>query len=189
MSTSTPLPLLLRRAAVATAAAAAALTSVPATALAAPLPLPLPEREHRAAPEGSAPGGPVHDPVGRPGDGAGAGEAEEPRDPEQHLTVAVHGAGLGTDGTYELTCHPTGGDHPKAKEACTTLDGQTRWGRDLFAPVSPGSNCTLQYGGPATAHVTGVWAGRPVDAHFNREDGCEIARWNKFVPLLPKIGS
>jgi hypothetical protein len=46
--------------------------------------------------------------------------------------------------------------------------------------------CTMLYGGPATAHVTGTWAGRPVDARFDRADGCEIARWDALVPLLPE---
>lgn len=41
------------------------------------------------------------------------------------------------------------------------------------------------YGGPATAHVTGTWAGRPVDSRFDRADGCQIARWDALVPLLP----
>jgi hypothetical protein len=43
----------------------------------------------------------------------------------------------------------------------------------------------MQYGGPATAHVTGNWAGRPVDTTYDRSDGCEIARWDRLVPVLP----
>jgi hypothetical protein len=45
----------------------------------------------------------------------------------------------------------------------------------------------MLYGGPATAHVTGTWAGRPVDTRFDRSDGCDIARWDRFVPLLPSM--
>jgi hypothetical protein len=47
----------------------------------------------------------------------------------------------------------------------------------------------MQYGGPATAHITGRWAGRPVDAWYDRRDGCRIARWNQLVPLLPDVRS
>ncbi|MFF1874120.1 SSI family serine proteinase inhibitor [Streptomyces sp. CB03911] len=102
------------------------------------------------------------------------------------LTVTVSdGGGPASGGTHELLCHPAGGDHPAAQEACDRLDSLTVWGRDLFAPVPPDAVCTLQYGGPATARVTGHWAGRPVDARFSRRDGCEIARWDSFVPLLP----
>ncbi|MGV9989395.1 SSI family serine proteinase inhibitor [Streptomyces sp. NPDC003374] len=105
-----------------------------------------------------------------------------------HLVVTVRHAGQGRDGTYELYCHPGGGSHPDARGACQVLDGNTRWGRDPFAPVPDGSLCTMQYGGPATARVTGSWAGRPVDATYGRGDGCEIARWDRLVPLLPGLG-
>jgi hypothetical protein len=105
-----------------------------------------------------------------------------------HLTVTVrHTGNDGTDGTYELRCHPGGGDHPEVAGACDALDRGTRWGKDTFAPVPEGSVCTMQYGGPATARVTGTWAGRPVDASYDRSDGCEIARWGRLVPLLPDL--
>ncbi|GAA5615309.1 subtilase-type protease inhibitor [Streptomyces platensis] len=107
-----------------------------------------------------------------------------------HLTVTVRGSGSArTDGTFELYCHPARGNHPHAKKACTKLDGMTRWGRDPFAPVPQGANCTMIYGGPATAHITGTWAGRPVNADFRRTNGCEISRWSSFEPLLPSTSS
>ncbi|MEU3418568.1 SSI family serine proteinase inhibitor [Streptomyces murinus] len=105
-----------------------------------------------------------------------------------HLTVVVRHAGAGRDGTYELFCHPDGGHHPDVRGACQKLDEQTQWGRDLFAPVPPGTICSMISGGPATARVTGTWAGRPVDASYDRNNGCEIDRWNRMVPLLPKLG-
>lgn len=137
----------------------AALTAVPAAA--AP-----------AAPSAAAPL-PVR-PDGRGGD---------------HLTVVVRHAARGRDGRYELFCHPEGGRHPDVAGACRMLDARTRWGRDAFAPVAPGTTCAMVHGGPATAHVTGTWAGRPVDARFDRRDGCEIGRWNRMVPLLPRVGA
>ncbi|WP_217163032.1 SSI family serine proteinase inhibitor [Streptomyces sp. AC512_CC834] len=106
-----------------------------------------------------------------------------------HLTVTVRDAGAGADGTYELYCHPGGGDHPDPEGACAVVERSTRWGEDTFAPVPEGSVCTMQYGGPATAHVTGTWAGRPVDATYDRRDGCEISRWDRMVPLLPEVGA
>ncbi|TPQ18869.1 SSI family serine proteinase inhibitor [Streptomyces sporangiiformans] len=104
-----------------------------------------------------------------------------------HLTVAVSDAGDGMDGTYELDCHPAGGTHPDAQAACAQLDRRTHWGQDPFAPSRPDGMCTMQYGGPATAHVTGTWAGRPIDATYERGDGCEIARWDALVPVLPEL--
>ncbi|MFE5920687.1 SSI family serine proteinase inhibitor [Streptomyces sp. NPDC056468] len=104
-----------------------------------------------------------------------------------HLTVTVRNAGGGADGTYELSCHPAGGDHPDATAACAALDRGGRWGKDTFAPATRDGFCTMQYGGPATAHVTGTWAGRPVVARYDRSNGCEIDRWDRLVPLLPDL--
>lgn len=112
---------------------------------------------------------------------------DEDRTSGDHLTVTVRDAGRGKDGTYELYCHPGGGSHPHVRRACRVLDRGTRWGTDPFAPAPEGDVCTMQYGGPATAHVTGTWAGRPVDATYDRSDGCETARWDRLVPLLPDL--
>ncbi|MEU7156461.1 SSI family serine proteinase inhibitor [Streptomyces chrestomyceticus] len=107
-----------------------------------------------------------------------------------HLTITVSDSGkAATNGTYELYCHPARGTHTDARGACDKLDSLSRWGKDLFAGVPKGSKCTMQYGGPATAHITGTWAGRPVNAQFSRADGCEISRWNRFVPVLPSVAS
>jgi len=35
--------------------------------------------------------------------------------------------------------------------------------------------CTMQYGGPEKAHVTGTVDGKPVDVTIDRADGCGIA--------------
>ncbi|MFD6419554.1 SSI family serine proteinase inhibitor [Streptomyces sp. NPDC060194] len=85
--------------------------------------------------------------------------------PDAHGAPAAPGAPIGG---------PRTDDRPEAPEAA-----------DLFAPVPSGTLCTMQYGGEATAHVTGTWQGRPVDAVFSRSDGCEIGRWNALQPLLP----
>ncbi|MFB7654118.1 MULTISPECIES: SSI family serine proteinase inhibitor [unclassified Streptomyces] len=106
-----------------------------------------------------------------------------------HLTVTVRDAGPAADGTFQLYCHPAGGSHPDPESACAVAERDTRWGQDTFAPVAEGSVCTMQYGGPATAHVTGIWAGRPVDVTYDRRDGCEISRWDRMVPLLPEVGA
>ncbi|MET7795960.1 SSI family serine proteinase inhibitor [Streptomyces decoyicus] len=124
--------------------------------------------------------------------GPAAGQGTPGRDHAaiDHLTVTVHDSGsAATDGTFELYCHPGRGNHPHVKRACKKLDGMTMWGRDPFAPVPQGTNCTMMYGGPATAHVSGTWAGRPVNADFRRTNGCEISRWGRFEPLLPATSS
>lgn len=102
---------------------------------------------------------------------------------DDQLTITIANSDTG-DGTYTLTCHPTGGDHPNAQAACDQLDALTTTGVDPFAPVPSNAQCTLIYGGPQTAHVTGSWAGRPVDANFQRTNGCEISRWDKLSSML-----
>ncbi|MEU8652845.1 SSI family serine proteinase inhibitor [Streptomyces sp. NPDC048737] len=130
---------------------------------------------------------------------AGSGPARPPlapppvRDEDRpasgdHLTVIVRGAGGGADGTFAVRCRPDRGTHPDVSGACAAVDRNTRWGRDPFAPVPEGGVCTMRYGGPATAHVTGRWAGRPVDTTFERGNGCQIERWDRFTPLLPEVG-
>jgi hypothetical protein len=56
---------------------------------------------------------------------------------------------------------------------------------DPFAPVPKDTACTQVYGGPQEADVTGTYRGRPVNAHFDRGNGCEIARWDKVAFLFP----
>ncbi|MFC9796939.1 SSI family serine proteinase inhibitor [Streptomyces sp. NPDC127584] len=108
-----------------------------------------------------------------------------PASADRLILTVTHSGTPAADGAVLLTCHPAGGTHSAAQAACDRLDELTTWGADPFAPVPPDSLCTMQYGGPATARVTGTWAGRPVDAVFTRSDGCEIARWDSFVPVLP----
>ncbi|MEU4681779.1 SSI family serine proteinase inhibitor [Streptomyces xinghaiensis] len=109
---------------------------------------------------------------------------------EDRLTILVRDGGGDRvlEGAYSLDCHPPGGTHPRARAACKRLDELTRYGRNPFAPVPPRSDCTMIYGGQATARITGSWAGRPVNARYNRVNGCEIARWNRLRPVLPGVG-
>ena len=53
-----------------------------------------------------------------------------------------------------------------------------------FAPTPTGIACSMIYGGPETAVVTGTIDGVPIDAKLNRADGCGTASWEKLRPLL-----
>lgn len=125
--------------------------------------------------------------------GAPAAHGAHGRGAGDHLTVTVRDAGAEVDGTYEVRCGASyalraSGRHPDPSGACRAVRRNSRAGADAFAPVPGGTVCTMQYGGPATAHVTGTWGGRAVDATFDRSDGCEIGRWDRLVPLLPDLG-
>ncbi|MEV7425456.1 SSI family serine proteinase inhibitor [Streptomyces sp. NPDC091212] len=122
-----------------------------------------------------------------PSNGAGA-EAETPA--ADVLTVTVADSGVaGADGTFRLSCRPAGGTHQQARAACDRLKkvgGEVAvGGQDPFAPVSKDTMCTMMYGGPATARITGTWQGRRVDASFSKANGCEISRWRALEPVLP----
>ena len=56
---------------------------------------------------------------------------------------------------------------------------------DPFAPVPKDKACTQVFGGPEVADVTGTFRGKPVNAHFEKGNGCEIARWNRVEFLFP----
>ncbi|MEU6486233.1 SSI family serine proteinase inhibitor [Streptomyces sp. NPDC046887] len=108
------------------------------------------------------------------------------------LTITIADSGYSTaNGTFELECDTRSavGTHPRAKSACDRLDELAAQDRDPFAPVAEGTMCTMQHGGPATAHITGTWRGEDVDARFSRTDGCEIARWDALKPVLPRVRS
>ncbi|MGP3687405.1 SSI family serine proteinase inhibitor [Streptomyces sp. IBSNAI002] len=102
------------------------------------------------------------------------------------LTITMANTGnRRMDREYQLECDPVGGNHPSAEQACAKLDQLAKERKDPFAPVSDRQICRMQYGGPATADITGTWRGRKVDAHFRRTNGCEISRWEELEPLLP----
>nr|WSW68005.1 subtilase-type protease inhibitor [Streptomyces sp. NBC_00995] len=133
-----------------------------------------------AAPAATAAAGPLPFPLPLPvlqNDDAGT-----------HLTVVVSGTGNPeADGTYELECDPAGGSHPVAQQACDRLAQLPAESNDPFAPVSRSAMCTQQFGGGATARITGTWEGRSIDSAFERTNGCEIGRWNSLRPVLPNV--
>jgi hypothetical protein len=85
---------------------------------------------------------------------------------------------------WSLACDPAGGDHPDPEAACRLLDEL----ENPFAPVPADQACTEIYGGPQTAHVTGTFRGEPVDAEFDRTNGCQISRWDAHLDLLVERG-
>lgn len=58
----------------------------------------------------------------------------------------------------------------------------------MLAPVAAGRACSQQFGGPETVRITGTLRGEPVDASFDRTNGCEISRYEKIEPLLAASG-
>jgi hypothetical protein len=59
--------------------------------------------------------------------------------------------------------------------------------REPAAPVPPDTACTEIYGGPDTLRVEGTLDGEPIDATFTRENGCEIERFETWLPILKEL--
>jgi hypothetical protein len=106
-----------------------------------------------------------------------------PLGPTAELTIVVDLGQGGADTTWRLTCDPAGGNHPDPVGACQALEVN---GAAALPPVAKDQACTMIYGGPERATVTGTWNGQKVSAAFSRTNGCEINRWAQMVPLLPE---
>jgi hypothetical protein len=101
---------------------------------------------------------------------------------ELEIVFWPQGKAQGAPRRFRLACAPErAGDHPRLDEACVRA---AQLDLSLFAPAADEA-CTLLYGGPHEAHVSGVLRGRAIDLWLSRSDGCEIARWDALVPILP----
>jgi Subtilisin inhibitor-like len=98
-----------------------------------------------------------------------------------NITVWPNGEGQAPKRTYTLRCDPLAGTLPHRAEACAKLAKL----RTPFLPTPKDMACTMVYGGPEEAFVTGRFRGRLVRARFNRKNGCEIARWDRVRFLFP----
>ncbi|GHD32024.1 SSI family serine proteinase inhibitor [Nocardiopsis kunsanensis] len=120
------------------------------------------------------------------GDGAG-GEASG--DAEVELTIerslsddeSLEPAEGFEEGTYTLTCAPTGGDHPDPEAACEQIEEA---GEEPFTLDTSDMACTMQIGGPEEAHVTGQVHGTEIDTEFHQRNGCEIERFEELETVL-----
>ena len=102
------------------------------------------------------------------------------------LTITVWPQGLdGPSDRWTLRCGPIGGTLPARVAACRKLSMLSA----PFAPVGKERVCTEIYGGPGVARVTGWFRGRKLWVEFRRRNGCEIDRWERVRPLLPRAAN
>jgi hypothetical protein len=104
---------------------------------------------------------------------AACGDEERPAD-STRLTVEVTRAGP-EPVRVELRC---GGGQPCEQDRITRLRATLRKARQRDRA------CTLQYGGPERAHVTGTLEGRPIDVRLSRTNGCGIADYEALFAAL-----
>jgi hypothetical protein len=120
-----------------------------------------------------------------PGSGGDVTTTPSGSAPATDLTIVLDD-GAGTKTTWTLTCDPPGGDHPDPAAACAVLEAQ---GAAALPPVPQDRMCTMNFGGPETATITGTWKGAPVKSALSKGNGCEIARWKSLSGLLPGSGA
>ncbi|UPO76817.1 subtilase-type protease inhibitor [Arthrobacter sp. Helios] len=105
------------------------------------------------------------------------------------LTVELMAEGEAVTDTWTLECDgaaPVGNSGaPDPAAACGAL---AEHGTALMAEPGPDVACTMQYGGPQRATVTGTVDGENVDAAFAYSDGCQISRWDALSGLLGAAG-
>ena len=58
---------------------------------------------------------------------------------------------------------------------------------DPAAPVPPDTACTEIYGGPDVVTIEGTLDGEPIDTELTRSNGCEIERFERFLPVLETL--
>ncbi|MBD7995069.1 serine protease inhibitor [Arthrobacter sp. Sa2CUA1] len=127
-----------------------------------------------SAPSSSSASATPSSPTGTPAPGAATS-----------LTVELMADGESVTDTWTLACDgaaPVGSSGaPDPAAACAALaDG----GPALMAEPGTSVSCTMQYGGPQRATVTGTVDGDAVDTVFALTDGCQISRWEALSGLL-----
>jgi hypothetical protein len=117
---------------------------------------------------------------------AGCGDDDLPTEAPSAEDITELGLELDADGpdgeaaqVRRLEC---GGD---AEAPACSLVGDLP--PDPAAPVPPDTACTEIYGGPDTLHVEGTLEGRPIEGTFTRENGCEIERFEVWLPILQEL--
>ena len=113
------------------------------------------------------------------------GDEEQPADPGRpapatQLTVRVDPDGDGPEQAKQarVSCDPEAGERGSPCAAAGKLRPAD------FEPPADDVVCTQLFGGPETATISGTLARKPVEGRFSRQNGCEIARWEKVSALL-----
>ena len=109
--------------------------------------------------------------------------ANAPGKTQVSITVWPQGRGVAKPfWSLTLACRPPRGAHPAPAQACRRLLSNA----DALRPVPSGALCGAVSGGPQQAFVHGTVNGAKVRAALNRRNLCEIRRWDRLGPVLPR---
>ena len=106
-----------------------------------------------------------------------------------NLTLTVSD-GEGKDAKATLKCDEstaegTGFLESGADEACRHASDLEKF---LTTTPSPDRACTMIYGGPEKARITGTFGDKEVARDLSRSNGCDIEDWKLAQPLLDPSG-
>ncbi len=105
----------------------------------------------------------------------GGSDVQEPGDGSAAATSVA-----GTTLVVTVWADPATSADPTVATVTATPAGAAA--KDFAAP-DPSQACTMIFGGPGKATVTGTLDGAAVNATFTRSGGCEISRWDRMVAL------
>ena len=102
------------------------------------------------------------------------------------LTITVWPQGLdGPSERWTLRCGPTGGTLPARVAACRKLNSLSA----PFRPIGKDSGLHGDLRGPGGGARHRVVPRAKLWAEFRRRNGCEIDRWERVRPLLPRAAT
>jgi len=109
----------------------------------------------------------------------GGGSGQPPATDRLELEVSLDPDGPGgkPQQSESISCELNSG----CNEAAAQLTAEA------FEPPPPQTACTEIFGGPETATIAGTLGGEPVEAELSRANGCEIERFERFLPLLTSL--
>jgi hypothetical protein len=115
---------------------------------------------------------------------AGCGDDDAGYSPsaDTDLTITVDPDGARGEAAQEARIACPGANSPQG--ACQAIEELPD---DPGAPVPPNTPCTEIYGGPDVVTIEGELDGDEIDTRLTRENGCEIERFDRFVPLLEAL--
>ena len=108
-----------------------------------------------------------------------------PASPSTDLKISISFDGKSVDNEYHLQCREARATEsstlPNANDACELLVKNPEL---LTSKPAEQQTCTEIYGGPVTAKVKGKIGDQPIQANFDRHNGCAISIWDSLAPLL-----
>jgi hypothetical protein len=115
---------------------------------------------------------------------------DEPAGDAPQLSVSLDADGPGGEPELEASvdCSDPTDPGPGVPEGAASVCGDVLLlSPEDAEPVPADVACTEIYGGPDLLTVTGTLEGESIDAELTRENGCEIDRFDRWVPLLREL--